>query len=156
MGSIYYHGTTEENAQLILKKGFRKGTYFTWDLHSALVMGGMWVFAVYFEDKDPSKYWEYIIPKPIKKDKILFLRKFDVECIYDNENEEIRTREINFKEYWGKDTVLCKLCQGKGQLNDAPKYGGWGGRDPSYKIEVCNVCAGYGCLKPNGKKMLEE
>ena len=120
MGSIYYHGTTEANPRTILKKGFKKGTYFTWDLHSALVMGGMWVFAVYFKDKDPTKsYWEYITPKLIKKNKILYLRKFDVECIYDNEDENIKLREIMLKENRGKDVILCKACSGRGQLNES-------------------------------------
>ncbi len=58
--SVYYHGTTKENAETIQKQGFKKGTYFTWDLHSALVMGGMYVFGL-FDDKSPEKsYWEWI------------------------------------------------------------------------------------------------
>jgi len=154
MGSVYYHGTTEANALIISKKGFKKGTYFTWDLHSALVMGGMWVFGVYFEDKDPNSYWEYITPKLINKNKILYLRKFDVQCIYDSEDEQAKIRDINAKEYWKQNVIQCKSCRGKGQLNEAPKYGGW--KDPSYKIQVCEVCGGHGCLKPNGKKMYEE
>ena len=76
MGSIYYHGTTEDNAQIILKKGFKKGTYFTWDLHSALVMGGMWVFAIYFEDKGPKKVIGNISHQSQ-------LRKIEF-CIYEN------------------------------------------------------------------------
>lgn len=152
MGSTYYHGTNARNAKLILKNGFKKGTHFTWDLHSALVMGGMWVFGVYFEDKDPSSYWEYISREPIQKEKILYLRKFNVKCIYDNEDEHARIREINHQEYWSTDVVQCKKCRGSGQLNESPRYGGW--KRIQYKIEVCDICGGYGCLGPDGKKLM--
>ena len=45
-----YHGTSEYNALLIQSEGFKKGTYFTPHLDSALVMGGEYVFAVWLEN----------------------------------------------------------------------------------------------------------
>ena len=152
MGSIYYHGTDEKTSKIILANGFKIGTYFTWDLHSALVMGGMWVFGVYFEDKNPSDYWEWITDFLIMPDRILYLRKFEIKCVFDNDCENERIKEIFHKENYGHDIIVCKNCRGTGQMNESAKYSGWGKVSPV----VCEVCRGYGCLKLNGKKMNED
>ncbi len=147
--SIYYHGTNKRTADLILKEGFRIGTYFTWDLHSSLIMGGKWVFGVYFIDKDPSNsYWEFITPKLISREEILFLRKFDIKCIFDNELKNQEICLLNFKEDHGDNISLCDECKGKGQLNTAPKYKGW---KKSFLI-VCPECKGFGFLNKNRKE----
>jgi len=68
----WYHGTTKEASEIILKEGFRAGTYFSKEMASSLVMGGDYVFWVWFNE-DPTKCWEYICPEPIGKDQILLL-----------------------------------------------------------------------------------
>ena len=147
MGSVYYHGTNEENAKKILSKGFAEGTYFTWDLHCALGMGGMWVFGIYFKDKEIEDYWEWRNSEVIPPDNILYLRKFSVECIHDNEIEGEKIRIINHKEEYGDQIIHCTHCKGRGGMSPAPKYGGW----QASKLIVCEKCGGFGCIKPNGK-----
>lgn len=152
MGSIYYHGTNEENARSILKNGFKEGTYFTWDLHAALVMGGMWIFGIYLEDKSPEKsYWEWRNSEIIPPTKILYLRKFNIDCIYDNEKEKEKIKIIHHKERYGENIIHCKKCKGRGQTNKIPEYG----RLRDNKCDVCKSCGGFGCLKKDGKRMNE-
>jgi len=147
--SVYYHGTTKENAESILETGFKEGTYFTWDLHSALMMGGMYVFGIYFEDKDHTKYWEWITPDPINKDKILYLRKFDVDCLYDNDKEANKIKHINHLEYFDRPVRFCWKCNGRGQLNEPAKYGGFS----SEPCIVCPDCKGHGALEIDGTQI---
>ena len=147
--SIYYHGTTKEKADTILKEGFNKGTYFTWDLHSALVMGGIYVFGISFDDKDHTDYWEWITPDPIDKEKILYLRKFEVTCLYDNQEEDERIKHLNQVEYHGRPLLFCNKCKGRGQLNTVPKYGGWS-KEPCV---VCPDCNGHGAVEIDGTQI---
>jgi len=148
MGSIYYHGTNEENAKKILKTGFRARTYFTWDLHSALVMGGMWVFGIYFKDKSPDKsYWQHVCSKPISSSKILFLRKFNIECIYDNKKADKEMSLLVKKEYHGDNIRLCPNCNGRGQTNPIPPYG----KLKDYGCDACEKCNGNGFLRKKVK-----
>lgn len=144
MGCVYYHGTDKKAAQEILKNGFKKETYFTWNLHSALSFGGMWVFGIYFDDKEKEDYWEFITPKRISKSRILYFRKFTVRCLYDNDKEQERLRKIFHVERYGSHIKHCKKCKGLGQLNEPRKYGGW----KRSKCIPCDICFGYGCLNP--------
>ena len=148
-GSIYYHGTDEASAKEILRAGFKAGTYFTWDLHSALVMGGMWVFGVYFENKNPSNYWEYISDTPINKERILYIRKFIIDCVYDNVVATDKLQIEFLKELHGNDMIFCTTCDGHGQLNKNIPY-----QRPTH-FDVCPVCEGFGCLTKEGKKLNE-
>ena len=127
-GSTYYHGTNKKNANKILKTGFKPGTYFTWDLHSALTMGGKYVFGIYFSDKKPKKdYWEWRNIKTIGPQKILYLRKFQIQCLYDNQKEQEKMSFAWKKEYYGKNIVHCENCRGQGQINPVPlpPYKNW-------------------------------
>jgi hypothetical protein len=147
MGSVYYHGTNEQKANKILSDGFQSGTYFTWDLHSALVMGGMWVFGIYIKDKGIEDYWEWRNSEVILADRILYLRKFSVECIHDSENELEKINIINHKEEYGDQIIHCNHCKGRGQTSPANLYGGW----QTSKLIVCEKCGGFGCTQLNGK-----
>ena len=149
MGSIYYHGTSKENSELILKNGFQPLTYFTWDLHSALVMGGMYIFGIYFDDKDISDYWEWRNTEIILPERILFFRKFSIDCIFDNEVEERKMREKFLIERHGNSVKYCSKCKGNGQLNELKPY------EKNHDIIVCPKCGGFGCIKKNNKKLNE-
>ena len=150
MGSVYYHGTNKENAELILKQGFREWTHFTWDLHSALVMGGMYIFGIYFPDLDITQNWQWRNPERIPPHQILYLRKFSIDCIYDNDITMGEVNRIFLQEQHG-GILFCEKCNGRGGLNKAPNYGGWG-NDSSI---LCEACGGFGCTKLNGKLMNE-
>lgn len=148
MGTVYYHGTNKENADIILKEGFKEGTYFSWDLHSALAFGGMHILAVYFPDKEIKDYWEWISDKIIPAEEILYYRIFTVECVYDNEDAREVLTKLNNIERRGEDVIHCTKCKGRGQLNKVYEYIAWRKND---KLIVCDICKGFGCLQPNKK-----
>ena len=151
--SIYYHGTDAHTATKILKDGFKAGTYFTWDLHSALGMGGLWVFGVFFDGMSPEKsYWELITPERMPPERILYLRKFTAMPIYDNEAAQEELRKTFNREAHGKDVIHCQNCKGRGQMNTPKLYSG--GFKHAECIP-CEVCAGFGCLRADGKKINE-
>lgn len=144
---IYYHGTNKENANRILKNGFKIGTYFTWDLHSALVFGGQYIFGVYFPDLNIADYWEYRNKEIITPNKILFLRRFDVECLYDNDIDRIAIdRNDILKE--NENTVFCENCKGTGQMNPSRKYAWYESTD----LIVCPICKGHGYIQESEEK----
>lgn len=147
MGTVYYHGTSIEKAATILNEGFKEGTYFTWDLHSALVMGGMHIFAVYFLDKEITDYWEWISDKVISAEEILYYRVFSVECVYNNDKAREALIKRTHIERHGEDAIHCVKCKGQGQLNEVFEYGGIKNTD----IIVCDICKGFGCLQLNNK-----
>ena len=146
--SIWYHGTNKKFAEVILKKGFKKGAYFAKHLESSLVMGGKYIFWVWFKE-DPTKYWEYISDRNISKKNILLLRRYSTGRLYQNKELVKKIRHSNHIEQYGKDSKFCKTCDGKGEFNNREwdecangKYG-----------KVCSVCIGFGCVRKNGKKM---
>ena len=151
MGCVYYHGTSKVNADYIKKYGFKMGTYFTWDLHSALVMGGRYVFGIYFENRNRNDYWEWISDAVISPNEIIYLYRFDVKIIFDNENEHERIRKINHQEQYKYPVIHCEDCKGRGQLNSARRFG-WEIRIVPI---VCGICGGFGCIRPDGKKINE-
>jgi len=158
---IYYHGTTEENAKNILEKGFNKETYFTWDLHSALQMGGMWIFSIYFAHLDiKNGHWEYRCEENISPDRILYLRKFSIDCLYDNDEAQTAVRRDTVKELYcashplnkvvAVDIIFCEYCKGLGQMNSPYPYSN-SLKDKNYSIVVCPKCKGYGYLAMKGE-----
>lgn len=84
-----YHGTIKENADQILKNGFKKYSYFTPYLSTALSYGGEYIFIISdnnITDKDLGDgKWEFIYDKEIKPDDIIALVHYDkVDLIYYN------------------------------------------------------------------------
>jgi len=61
MKRLFYHGTTKENAEKILKSGyFKEYTYFANHLEDALEFGGDYVFFVWFEgDGRSMRKWQF-------------------------------------------------------------------------------------------------
>lgn len=77
MNIFCYHGTNQENAQSILKQGFRPETWFAYKLENAIVFGGNHVFEVEFDldefnniDDDPDP-WQFFLTEWVKPDKIV-------------------------------------------------------------------------------------
>jgi hypothetical protein len=142
--SIWFHGTLRERAGIILKEGFKAGTNFAKHLESSLVMGGPYVFWVFFE-KDPTDCWEYVSSKPVGPDKILLLRRYNIQRLYDNEDLAEKIRYLNHTEQHGENINHCKKCTGKGEINDRawdePR------KERNKKLVVCPDCKGFGFLK---------
>lgn len=81
---ICYHGTNEENAQSILKEGFRPESWFARHLEDAIGKGGLHVFQVAFDD--PPDEWQFHLNEDtwIKPDRILGYNIYQVEQKLDN------------------------------------------------------------------------
>jgi len=104
---IVYHGTTKENADKILKEGFKPWTYFAKNLAEALYYGGGYVFAVAIEhNKSPEWFenwlgWQIMNHEHIPITQIVNLRKYSREEIFTNKPlwNEVGRRGI---EYYNK------------------------------------------------------
>lgn len=72
-----YHGTTKENYDTILLKGFRVGSYFAYNLADSLTFGGPWVFQVAFDSDrfnpsaEPDDHWQFHTQEHIPADRIV-------------------------------------------------------------------------------------
>ena len=148
--NIYFHGTNKHNAEIILEKGFKKGTYFAKHLESSLIMGGKYIFWVYFKE-DPTDNWQYISDKHISIKNILLLRQYSAKRIYSNDKLAEKIHHDNHIEFNGPNIKHCNFCKGKGEINNREwdkcangKYG-----------PFCPKCGGFGCIKKNGKKINE-
>ena len=67
--SVWFHGTTKENAKVILADGFKAGTFFGKHLEDALHMGGDYIFEVWF-DQYPTGCWEYVACERVPPEQI--------------------------------------------------------------------------------------
>lgn len=143
-----YHGTTKENADSILKTGFRVGTYFTGFIDSALMFGGDYIFAVFFE-KNLSEYWEWCNSKVIPPSKIIRLCAIHPEIVYTSEEMERAHHRLGKNEWHKKNglspPVFCENCDGHGCMEKYSTYHRW--RDIN-KITICKKCNGHGILNP--------
>jgi len=146
--SIRFHGTTKENAETILKNGFRPRTYFAQHLEDSLVMGGNYIFWVWLPEAE--KGWEYISNKRILPNRILTLRKFNVQKIYFSDKVNRLVKRQFFKEQHGK-FKFCTKCDGRGQLEKRDLLE----RGTKKKLTACPKCQGFGCLRPDGKRFNE-
>jgi len=143
--TIRFHGTTKDVAEIILKRGFKKGTHFAKHLEDALVMGGKYIFWVYFEE-DPTKYWEYISDKKTPSSRILLLRKYATSRLYQNDKLAERIRHECNIEYHGNEIKHCKVCRGKGEIHDRE----WDESRVLARTVVCSNCRGFGCTRKDG------
>ncbi len=94
MMKICYHGTNEENAQSILKEGFRPETWFAHNLQDAIGYGGNHVFEVAFDstkfNNSEAGDWQFFLLEWIKPDKIIRHTIYDATPVFDN--QELRRR----------------------------------------------------------------
>ncbi len=146
--SYWYHGTSLENYKKIIKTGFRSGTFFAQRLSTALCYGGEYVFSVWFKD-DPSTYWEWVCPRKISKNKIVFVHKFNNKLLYRNEKEYYTSCKDTLKQIY-PNKKFCKKCKGSGEIGYFKKrkpdlFKRHFKKDINLKIEVCDKCKGQGC-----------
>ena len=96
--TIFWHGTTKENAKIILEEGFNKYTFFAKDIKDSLWMFGkhrVYIFAVAFPfEKHKDFYnhpeaWQFVSQEHISPERIVGLWCIKIsETIY--LNEELR------------------------------------------------------------------
>jgi len=138
---ILHHGTSAEAADLILRDGFRAGTYFTAQFDSAVLMGGNYVFSVVLDGEAP-RCWEWICPEPVPPERILALRTVAIQLLhYQPAAQALLRREGKVRP--------CSRCDAHGELgypDDGhhllPGGSAWGNRP----ITVCPDCRGWGDL----------
>jgi hypothetical protein len=76
---IWFHGTTEFNAKLILEDGFNVDTYFARALEDALAFGGLWVFQVVLAVD--SDNWQIKMGERVPSDNIVCLTKYEEKVV---------------------------------------------------------------------------
>jgi hypothetical protein len=70
---VAYHGTSPENAALILRDGFKAWTYFAFKPEHAFLHGGPVVFAVQFQDgawRGEEDGWQFMTRDHIPAERI--------------------------------------------------------------------------------------
>ena len=74
---IAFHGTNKKSAiRNILKKGFKRGTYFAYEIENAVEFGGDYIFIVRFSD-DSTKWhgapdrWQFHLGEVVSPNSIL-------------------------------------------------------------------------------------
>lgn len=83
MKKICFHGTNAKAVKSILKIGFKADTWFAKHLEDAIVCGGPHVFEVIIIfDDEPD--WQFRVPVPIPKERIISYKVYQVEKIFMN------------------------------------------------------------------------
>lgn len=105
-----FHGTDRDNALSIIQTGFKKGTYFTPYLDSALVLGGEYVFAVWLEGEKIDDYgedrWQFTIQEDWLPDRIESLVHYQCEMLLVRDKAKVKREDT------------CPTCKGSGELFD--------------------------------------
>jgi len=81
---VWWHGTCEKHARIILQSGFKKGTYFAAHLEDAISFGGDHVFTVWLDW--PRRYWQirsgsHFPASIIRNLDVYMVRPFDMESV---------------------------------------------------------------------------
>lgn len=147
MSVLWYHGTDSYlKYRSILKNGFKKGTYFTPGLDSAISMGGRYVFAI--KSFSDSSYWEIISERHIPREEILYARIYWFRLTYLNKKA---THAFSHDHLEGPP---CPDCGGDGEHRPErfrwrylKKPGGASFRTRRDRINVCETCHGFGYVK---------
>ncbi len=143
---IRFHGTTKENVDIILKTGFKAGTYFGKHLEDAIHMGGDCVFEVLFEES-PTDYWEYISSEVIPASKIRSLINYSPEVLFHSNRVDFEIKKLHTKEDYDESVTVCLLCNGRGQMENYLPLTRWRDRE---KITACSACNGHGVICQDG------
>jgi len=104
---ICWHGTTEANANRILRRGFKEGTFFAMHVEDAFTFGGNHVFGVAFPHDElagptRSEIWQFVANDHIPPHQIVSLEVIERSKLYENprltkrvfeSNERVRLKE---------------------------------------------------------------
>lgn len=143
--SVWFHGTTKENAKVILADGFKVGTFFGQHLEDALHMGGDYIFEVWFDEK-PTDYWEYVARERIPPERIRYLYSIVPTLLHENPTLERHIKGTHLREDHPDhpEFTVCATCDGRGQMEHYPPFARWRDRE---KITACPDCGGYGSVE---------
>lgn len=144
---VWFHGTTKENADIILREGFRPGTFFGKHMEDALHFGGGYIFEVYFAEA-PSTYWEWCNDETIPPSEIRVLINVRPEVVFwARSSSDVGRRmcqqhlDEDAREHDQDSYTICDVCDGRGQLEEYPPLHRWRDRG---KVTTCTKCGGYG------------
>ena len=140
--AIWFHGTTPDRVESILKNGFDAWTYFGRGMEDALTFGGPCVFEVFF-DKDPTEDWQWRSPEPVAASRILTVLHLRPKVLYHSEECAYRMRDHQFQEE-DPSFRACVVCRGRGQLEELAPLERLKDVD---KITVCRACGGHGSVE---------
>ena len=97
-----YHGTNKKGADIIMKDGFKRGTFFSNHLENAIYMGGPYVFQVSMRLPYDHTYWEYVSKNKIRANRIVRLTYHRKKELFKNDKLGTRIFKFNLKETLGK------------------------------------------------------
>ncbi len=137
---LWFHGTNKKRADIILKKGFKVGTFFGKHMENAFWYGGKYIFVIFFEE-NPTEYWEFVSSKIILPSEIFILYVIGSDKLYYSKEVEKRNR-YRFHKETNPGKKICTKCDGKGELGDHDSFNG--PRKLNRKIKTCPKCKGYG------------
>jgi len=98
----FYHGTDKRTAGIIMKNGFKRGTFFSTHLEDAVGYGGKYVFEVSIKLPYDHLYWEYVSNKKIPARQIMKLSRYHSVEEWKNEKLGERMFKFNLKKTLGK------------------------------------------------------
>jgi hypothetical protein len=97
----FYHGTDKKTAAIILKEGFKRGTFFANHLEDAVHYGGTHVFAVSIKLPYDHTYWEYVSTNRIPARQIVDLHRYTKTKLQENKKLNDRMFKFNLKKTLG-------------------------------------------------------
>ena len=98
---VVFHGVNDKKtADEILKKGFRKRTYFARHLEDALCFGGRYIFYVILEVKGNN--WQIVEDNPVSSKRI--------QQLIDIRPKELYYQDITEKYFGKSDKIPCSKC----------------------------------------------
>jgi len=101
---ICWHGTTEANANRILRRGFKEGTFFAMHVEDAFTFWGNHVFGVAFPHDElakrvavvgPDAAWQFVTNDHIPPHQIVSLEVIERSTLYENPRLTKRVFESN-------------------------------------------------------------
>ena len=108
----FYHGTNKDNAKIIKKNGFKRGTFFSTHLEDAVGYGGSYVFQVSIKLDYDHIYWEYVSRRKIPARQIVKLTIYSSKKLFYNQKLSDKIFKFNLKETLGikayrRNAALC-------------------------------------------------
>jgi hypothetical protein len=91
---VLYHGTSKENAEIILKEGFKPMSFFATDLGTAIGQGGEYVFEVPFVKCELPQYWQVKVMNAIPPNRIMNVNRYDKKKQWVNDETQQAVYDI--------------------------------------------------------------